>query len=263
LNYRHEPDEMQPDPGHDGDRGFPCPTRTLLFDEYAARHLESAGGFARGSLEITGSPRLDALAERTRRVTPGEIESVRAQAGAAPGDALLMVATKWREARHVLGPLAAATAGMPGLRVAIKTHPAETPDVYASIAGGRPHVTVLPASTPLAPLLAASRAVVTVNSTVALDAAVLDVPALVLGLPNNLSPFVEAGVMAGASAGDLPGALRRILYDEEFRQQLARVRREVLARYRIASTGDAAARSAEAILRVAGADARTGRGRPF
>ena len=44
----------------------------------------------------------------------------------------------------------------------------------------------------------ASRAVVTVNSTVALDAAVLGVPALVIGLPNNLSPFVEAGIMAGA-----------------------------------------------------------------
>ena len=40
----------------------------------------------------------------------------------------------------------------------------------------------------------------TVNSTVALDAAVLGVPSLVIGLPNNLSPFVEAGIMAGVSA---------------------------------------------------------------
>ena len=51
---------------------------------------------------------------------------------------------------------------------------------------------------PLAPLLAASRAVITVNSTVALDAAVAGVPALVIGLPNNLSPFVDAGALAGA-----------------------------------------------------------------
>ena len=54
-------------------------------------------------------------------------------------------------------------------------------------------------SAPLAPLLAACRAVVTVNSTVALDAAVLGIPALVIGLPNNLSPFVEAGALAGAA----------------------------------------------------------------
>ena len=34
------------------------------------------------------------------------------------------------------------------------------------------------------------------NSTVAIDGLVLGVPALVIGLPNNLSPFVEAGAMA-------------------------------------------------------------------
>jgi capsule polysaccharide modification protein KpsS len=39
-----------------------------------------------------------------------------------------------------------------------------------------------------ASLLAAADAVVTMNSTVAIDALVLGVPALVIGLPNNLSP---------------------------------------------------------------------------
>ena len=39
------------------------------------------------------------------------------------------------------------------------------------------------------------------NSTVAIDAMVLGVPALVVGLPNNLSPFVEAGAMAGRPPG--------------------------------------------------------------
>ena len=40
------------------------------------------------------------------------------------------------------------------------------------------------------------------NSTVAIDGLVLGVPALVIGLPNNLSPFVDAGVMLGAEAAD-------------------------------------------------------------
>ncbi len=88
---------------------------------------------------------------------------------------------------------------------------------------------MLPASAPLAPLLRASRAVVTVNSTVALDAAVLGVPALVIGLPNNLSPFVDAGIMAGAASdAAIRPALERILYDEEFRQQLGRAQRAFL-----------------------------------
>ena len=95
------------------------------------------------------------------------------------------------------------------------------------------------------------RAVVTVNSTVAIDAAVLDIPALVLGLPNSLSPFVAAGVLAGAPADAIPTALERILYDEGFRQQLATARRAFLEQHRIASDGRAAARAAAAIVRLA------------
>ena len=111
---------------------------------------------------------------------------------------------------------------------------------------------MLDAATPLAPLLAAARAVVTVNSTVALDAAVLGVPALVIGLPNNLSPFVEAGVMAGAATEAIGAGLSRILYDQEFRQQLDARRSVFLARYGISSEGTAADRSADAIISLLG-----------
>ena len=142
---------------------------------------------------------------------------------------------------------------MPDVQLAIKTHPAETPDAYAKIAAAAPNVSVLPADAPLAPLLRASRAVVTVNSTVAVDAAVLGIPALVIGLPNNLSPFVDAGAMAGAAHGESPGpALRRILYDEGFRQQLEQDRGAYLARFGIGSDNRAAARSADAVLALTG-----------
>jgi hypothetical protein len=111
---------------------------------------------------------------------------------------------------------------------------------------------VLGAEAPLAPLLKASRAIVTVNSTVAIDAAVLGIPALVVGLPNNLSPFVEAGVMPGvAGAGPIGPELHRILYDEGFRLQLERDRTAYLSRFRIGSDGRAAARSAAAVLSLA------------
>ena len=238
LNYLHEPDEMAADVDQPEDRGFPAPTRTLVFDEYAARHLTDHGRFPADSLAVTGSPRLDALASEVARLTPDEIEQARAAAGAG-ARTLVLVTTKHREAHGVLGPLLDAAAALPDVHVAIKPHPAETPDVYADLVAGRPHVTVLPASTTLAPLLRASRAVVTVNSTVALDAAVLGIPTLVIGLPNNLSPFVEAGIMAGAAgttATILP-ALRQILYDEEFRSGLARAQRTFLSRFRMAADG--------------------------
>jgi hypothetical protein len=239
---------MCPDPENPVDAGFPHPSVTLLFDAYAARHLESHGRFPSTSLRVTGSPRLDDLVGTVRGLSDADVATARAHAGAAPTDALVLVTTKWKEAARVLAPVLDAAGRLPGVHVAIKTHPAETPEAYAEVARGLPHVTVLPAASPLAPLLAGSRAVVTVNSTVALDAAVLGVPALVLGLPNNLSPFVEAGIMAGQHDRTADGVLHRILYDEGFRQQLEEGRRTFLRAFDIRSDGCAAERSAAAVL---------------
>jgi hypothetical protein len=251
LNYLHEPDEMIPDPLQPRDAGFPYPTRTALFDGYAAQHLAEAGHYPAGALEITGSPRLDALAAEAAAVGDAETARARAAAGAHENH-LVLVTTKQREAGRLLPALVEAAAGLRGVHVAIKTHPAETPDVYDTVVSGRPHVSVLDAAAPLAPLLRACRAVVTVNSTVAIDAAVIGVPALAIGLPNNLSPLVDAGVLAGAgeSAADLRRALERILYDEEFRGALARARRSFLTRYTIVADGHAAERTADAVVRL-------------
>ena len=250
LNYLHEPDEMVADAGNAADAGFPRPTVTLLYDGYALRHLIDAGRFPPSSLSITGSPRLDELARATRAITAGEVERVRAAEGVAPGDHLVLVAAKHKEAPRALAAAVDAASQLAGVHVVIKTHPAETPDVYTPFAAARAAVTIVPASAPLAPLLRASRAVVTVNSTVALDAAVLGIPALVVGEPNNLTPFVEAGVLAGVGASEMPEAIRRILYDEGFRQQLEARRGEFLARVLMRSDGRAAERAADAVLRL-------------
>jgi hypothetical protein len=247
LNYRHEPDEMQP--GARGDQGFPAPTITTLFDEYAAGHLLTAGHFGDDSLRVTGSPRLDALVASVSQVDAQGIERIRETAGAGADDALILVTTKEREARQALRHLFAAASTLPGIRVIVKPHPAETPAAYAELVSGLQFVRVFPADAPLAPLLAASRAVVTVNSTVALDAALAGVPALVIGLPNNLSPFVEAGALAGATTpAEMAGQLQRVLYDEEFRQRLSVSRGELLGSYAMKSDGLAAQRSADAVL---------------
>jgi hypothetical protein len=251
LNYLHEPDEMQPDPEQPADAGFPHPTVTALFDGYAAHHLANAGHYPATSLVVTGSPRLDALAAEAAAVTAEDLARARALAGVGVPH-LVLVTTKQREAAHVLPALLDASEALGDVHIAIKAHPAETPEVYAAAIAGRSRVTVLDANAPLAPLLRACRVVVTVNSTVAIDAAALDVPALVVGLPNNLSPFVDAGVLAGAgeTSGSIRPALERILYDEEFRGALAGARRTFLTRYTIVADGHAAERTADAVVRL-------------
>ncbi len=248
LNYLHEADEMQP--GAPGDAGFPAPTLTLLFDAYAEQHLRQSGRYPAERLRVTGSPRLDATITTLASFDPESLERTRRDSGVRPGDALVLVTTKERQARHVLPEFLTAAEAIEGVAVVIKPHPAETADGYAAVVAGRQRVHIAASNAPLAPLLAASRAVVTVNSTVALDAAVAGIPALVIGLPNNLSPFVDAGILGGAQTSNVREQLERILYDEGFRQQLSAARSDFLRRYAMVSTGRAAARSAEAVIEL-------------
>lgn len=247
LNYLHEPDEMRPDAGNPADAGFPAPALTLLFDDYAADHLRRAGHFAPESLAVTGSARLDALVAAAQRVTADEIAAARVSVTGSRDGVFVLLVTKFRQAYSVLPALVDATRAL-GVHLAIKTHPAETPEVYAAAAA--PHVRVVPVPVPLAPLLRAAAALVTVNSTVALDAAVLDVASLVVDLPNNLSPFVDAGIMAGAAQPEqIEAELRRILYDERFRAQLAAARAAFIDRFGMRPDGRAAERAAAAVRR--------------
>jgi hypothetical protein len=253
LNYRHEPDEMARDATNSHDLGFPRPDVTLLYDGYTKRHLLNAGRFPEASLLVTGSPRLDELVSTVQSLTPEDIASVRRAAGAtAAHQSLVVLATKQREAAAVLPSICDAVRTIDDVQLAIKPHPAETPDVYGAVAGGIPNVRVLPVQTPLPHLLAAASAVITINSTVAVDALTLGVPALVVGLPNNLTPFVDAGVMVGASGADeIRLALRRLLYDQEFRRQLSHATEPFMSDFRLRQDGGAAARTAAAVLALA------------
>ena len=165
---------------------------------------------------------------------------------------LAVLAAKFSEIRHVLGDLTEAVAGLPEVTLIIKPHPAETADVYAPAVAGVANIMIAPARADLARLLAAADAIVTMNSTVAIDGLVLGVPALVIGLPNNLSPFVEAGAMAGASGpAEIRERLRSLLYDQDARRAVIAAGHAFARRYELQSDGQSARRAATEILSMA------------
>jgi hypothetical protein len=256
LNYRHEPDEMQASLRNPRDRGFPRPDLTLVFDGFAASHLESAGRFPPDTVKVTGSPALDRLARGLAALDGGARDEVRRLLGTGANH-LAVVVSKHSQIRRELPWLIEAAARTPGLALVVKPHPAETADPYLAPAAAAEAVRVAPASLDLTSLLSVARAVVTVNSTVAIDAMVLGIPALVVGLPNNLSPFVDAGAMAGTRAGRPAGEmLARICLDDAVRQGLLESGRRFAATWGIRADGQAADRAARAIAELGG------RGRP-
>jgi hypothetical protein len=257
LNYRHEPDEIAP--RADGDAGFPHPTKTLVFDRYAAADLERRGHLPAASIEVTGSPTLDALAARVRAQPNGDRAELRRTLSVPADGALAVLAAKFTEIKDELPSLFAAVAARPSLRLVVKTHPAETPDGYRTLAVGISNISVAGADADLAQLIGAANAIITMNSTVAIDGLVLGVPALVVGLPNNLTPFVDAGAMRGADRDSVGEALDALLYDRQARaDQLAAAARFV-SQFAMRADGGAAGRAAEAILALMPADAAPAR----
>lgn len=257
LNYLHEPDEIAP---LADDRGCPIPDRTLLFDRYAEQHLMHAGGFPADRLSVTGNARLDDLVAATAARRPGRDDLRRSLGVSQPGQALAVLTAKYTEIRESLADLVAAVAGLPEMRLVIKPHPAEHPSDYDQAIAGAANISVA-SGLDLASLLVAADAVVTMNSTVAIDALVLGLPALVIGLPNNLSPFVDAGAMTGADgAGPIREALRSLLYDREARPLRIAKGAAFARQYGLESDGRAAGRAAAEILALAGhpADRRHG-----
>jgi hypothetical protein len=248
LNYLHTADEMQPGVA---DAGFPLPDRTLVFDRHAVEHLTSQGHFPEASLQITGSARLDDLVKRLAELRPSR-EAIRQTLGLR-AEPLAIFAAKFVEVEHELPALVAAAAALPDVRLVIKPHPAETPELYRPFIAGTANVSLAPATADLATLLAAGDAVITMNSTVAIDGLVLGLPALVIGLPNNLQPFVDAGAMLGARSGDdLQMPLRALLYDTHARAALTQAATRFTSRHGMHADGRAAERAAAEILALGG-----------
>ncbi len=245
LNYLHEPDEVAP---LDADRGFPAPDRTLLFDAYAAEHLQTRGHLPSDRLVVTGSARLDDLKARVDDLRRAGRDELRGGLGVPSDHKLIVLAAKFSEIREELPKLFAAAGAQPGVRLIIKTHPAETTAPYQALASGIGNISIAPADADLARLLAAADALVTMNSTVAVDGLVLGVPALVVGWPTNLTPFVDAGTMMGGPDLDVSEALRRLLYDQPSRDDLHRRATAFTRTYQIRADGSAAERASNEIL---------------
>jgi signal transduction protein with GAF and PtsI domain len=100
-------------------------------------------------------------------------------------------------------------------RLVVKPHPAETEAVYADALGATTSTALAPPGLDLAGLVAACDLVVTVNSTVAIDAMALGIPALAVGMPNNLTPIVVDGGITGVyHRSELEPALDRLLWND-------------------------------------------------
>ena len=235
------------DPEHPADAGFPHPVRDpALRRATPQRHL-SRGATFRTAAARHRQPRLDDLLRTMRQPVTEDVARARAEAGARASGCPGPGHDQMEGSADSPAPVPRTRpAALPGVHVAIKAHPAETPEAYAR----RPR-TALPRHRPArgSPAGAAARRQPCRRHRQLHRCARrrrARVPALVIGLPNNLSPFVEAGMMAG-SEDDPADALSGF---STMRGSGSRCRRRqaFLSRFHIGSDGRAAERSAAAVL---------------
>lgn len=247
-----------------GEEESPRPDRTAVFGEEARRLLVTLGGYREDEIVITGSPKFDALLSAARLE---DRETARARLGVAPGEKLVVVASRYRAIREThrsigsaFPALVAAVSGIPGLLCLVKPHPAEPSEAYSERIreAGAARVRLVPPGLELVGLLDAADALVTVESLSAVEALVLGRPVLVLNMPNNLRGLVDMGVALGVATGADPGpALHALLFDEATRTALADARQRYLSDVAHGVDGGATDR----ILKLVRETARAGRGR--
>ena len=248
YSHRHAPDEAE----------VPVPDATALFGASARRLLVHLGHPRPHSLVLTGSPRFDELLERARSC---DREALRHRLGAAEGQPLLAVASRFRairETHSAIGsafPALVAAVRALGARCVVKPHPAEAPDEYARAIGGPDAaIEVLPSSADLLDVLIASDALATVESLSAVEALVVGRPVVILDMPTHLGALVDAGVALGVEAGaDPTDALRRALTDAETRNALQHARALYLDELALGVDGKATRRIVELLRATAAA----------
>ena len=241
--------ELPPRAGRDGrrsrairaDRGFPRPTADAALRRATRRGTCDEPDAFRPSARRDRQPAPRRARRATRRaLSPEAIERARARGRRRRVDGA-RARRRRRSARRgrPAGARSTPCAAMPDVQLAIKTASGRN---ARRLRGGRcaarPNIRVLPAgaagAAARAPAAPSSRSTRPWRSTPPCSG----VPALVIGLPNNLSPFVDAGHHGrrGRTPAKSRAALDRILYDEEFRQQIDARAAAFLARFSIGRT---------------------------
>ena len=133
-----------------------------------------------------------------------------------------------------------------------KRHPAERPGPLPGTSSGSDERVKEVVGGDTFSLIRASEVVLSMGSTVALEAMILDRPVIFLGPPHPDSPFhppEDGGGLRALRGDDLGGFVSRLMADARFRAETLRGQREYLRRYYTPVDGHAADRVVEFLIR--------------
>lgn len=231
---------------------FPA-TMHLVYGGQLADHIAAAGR-PRQAIHVTGCPSFDAHLGRDRVADRATVEAdfVRTR-----GRRLVLVTSEaFPDPETELVPILAAASHIEGAHVILKLHPDDRQvdmEALASRAGAAGIDIV--ARYPLGRLLGAADLLVSVMSTVIIEAAVIGTPILCCDFSGKTAAldFVAEGLCAGCKEpGAVAGAIARLLFDSDAIAESRRMAQTGIARFNGPNDGRSARRIAGLVASTAG-----------
>lgn len=207
---------------------------------------------------VTGQPRFDQIQQKKFNR-----EYILKELGIPQNRGIVVLATQpllgsfWteKERERFVEVVVRAMDEFPEEQLVIKLHPGEKMEEYQKILAKIGHnQAILCQDIDLYQLLHASHLLITIHSTVALEAMILDKPVITINLSGKPDPFPYA--QSGAAIGvykeeDLAPAIRKALYDLQTRKEMERKRKEFVQEHAYKVDGRASQRVADLIIRLA------------
>ena len=137
------------------------------------------------------------------------------------------------------------------VRLIVKPHPAENIKTYSQITKKYKNVILHKSSEDISKLVASSDILITVSSTVAIEAALLDKSIICINTANEGSAYVSSGIAIEVNKlEELIPAIKDALYNSEIRKKLADARKRFVYEHAYIQDGKASERVVNLIVQM-------------
>jgi hypothetical protein len=227
---------------------FLIPTKTIVTNRKYKKELIRKGHYPKNSIEVTGDLRYDFLAKKKF-----DKNNICKEIGLNPKKKIVLFGTydaPLIKDRELLTKIVGASVNkIKDVQLLIKPHPNETKEFYEKLVK-KYKINAVVAEGNIFPYLYVSDVLLMVNSTIGLEAAMLDKPFINMTFICNLDMwnYVKNGVALEAKyAEDLTNVIKKVLYNKAVRKKLAKNRKKYVEDQCYKIDGKSAQRIADVI----------------
>lgn len=245
----------------------PLADKTAVWGDICVDTMTERYGTSRDMLAVTGNPRFDVLSQGVKI----DKNSLYQKIGINTNKGLIIYTTQPHvgltandsplEKEILLREVINAMKEFPDKQLVIKLHPSESQKVYESMTIDRYRSilnemnsdAILLERINLYELISICELVIILNSTVGLEAMILEKPVIAINLTNqpDTVPYAESGAAIGVhKAEDIVPVIKKALYDIQVRKELESNRKKFVHDYAYIQDGQASKRVADLIIQM-------------